>query len=91
MRILHALPSVKSVLGGASRAIIHIERALAAGGIEVYILTNNGGGVETRVQGIIIGMAPENITGGIDRLMGDRGGLFVRSIAARAGHEYILD
>ena len=44
MRVLHVIPSVSAVHGGPSRAIINIERALAARGIEVTTVTTNDDG-----------------------------------------------
>lgn len=44
MRVLHVIPSVSSVHGGPSRAIVDIERALAARGIEVTTVTTNDDG-----------------------------------------------
>jgi glycosyltransferase involved in cell wall biosynthesis len=44
MRILHVIPSVSPVHGGPSRAIVDIERALAARGIEVTTVTTNDDG-----------------------------------------------
>jgi glycosyltransferase involved in cell wall biosynthesis len=41
MRVLQVIPSVSAVHGGPSRAIVDIERALAARGIEVTTITTN--------------------------------------------------
>ena len=91
MLFLHVLPSVKSVLGGPSHAIIDIERAPAARGIEISTFTTNDDGVENAGAGVVIGMAPGDIAGGLERVIGDRAGLSIRSFAARARHEHILD
>jgi glycosyltransferase involved in cell wall biosynthesis len=42
--VLHVIPSVSQVHGGPSRAIVDIERALAARGIEVTTVTTNDDG-----------------------------------------------
>src|SRR5262245_6381151 len=44
MKVLHVIPSVSAVHGGPSRAIVDIERALAARGIEVTTVTTNDDG-----------------------------------------------
>lgn len=44
MKILHVIPSVSPVHGGPSRAIVDIEQALAARGIEVTTVTTNDDG-----------------------------------------------
>ena len=44
MRVLHVISSVSPVHGGPSRAIVDIERALAARGIEVTTVTTNDDG-----------------------------------------------
>ena len=44
MRVLQVIPSVSPVHGGPSRAIVDIERALAARGIEVTTVTTNDDG-----------------------------------------------
>jgi glycosyltransferase involved in cell wall biosynthesis len=44
MKILHVIPSVSLVHGGPSRAIVDIEQALAARGIEVTTVTTNDDG-----------------------------------------------
>jgi glycosyltransferase involved in cell wall biosynthesis len=44
MKVLHVIPSVSPVHGGPSRAIVDIERALTARGIEVTTVTTNDDG-----------------------------------------------
>jgi glycosyltransferase involved in cell wall biosynthesis len=44
MKVLHVIPSVSAVHGGPSRAIIDIERALSARGIQVTTVTTNDDG-----------------------------------------------
>jgi glycosyltransferase involved in cell wall biosynthesis len=44
MKVLHVIPSVSSVHGGPSRAIVDIERALASRSIEVTTVTTNDDG-----------------------------------------------
>jgi glycosyltransferase involved in cell wall biosynthesis len=44
MKILHVIPSVSPLHGGPSRAIVDMERALAARGIEVTTVTTNDDG-----------------------------------------------
>jgi glycosyltransferase involved in cell wall biosynthesis len=44
MKVLHVIPSVSPVHGGPSRAILDMERALAARGIEVTTATTNDDG-----------------------------------------------
>ena len=44
MKVLHVIPSVSAVHGGPSRAIVDIEHALAARGIEVTTVTTNDDG-----------------------------------------------
>ena len=44
MKVLHVIPSVSPVHGGPSRAIVDIERALSARGIEVTTATTNDDG-----------------------------------------------
>jgi glycosyltransferase involved in cell wall biosynthesis len=44
MKVLHIIPSVSAVHGGPSRAIVDIEHALAARGIEVTTATTNDDG-----------------------------------------------
>jgi glycosyltransferase involved in cell wall biosynthesis len=44
MKVLHIIPSVSAAHGGPSRAIINIEQALAARGIEVTTATTNDDG-----------------------------------------------
>jgi glycosyltransferase involved in cell wall biosynthesis len=41
MKVLHVIPSVSAASGGPSRAIVDMERALAARGIEVTTVTTN--------------------------------------------------
>jgi hypothetical protein len=77
MLFLHVIPSVSPVHGGPSRAIIDIERAPAARGIEFSTFTTNDDGVENTGAGVVIRMAPEDITGGLEWLMDGRAGLSV--------------
>jgi glycosyltransferase involved in cell wall biosynthesis len=49
MRVLHVIPSVSPVHGGPSRAILDMERALAARGIEVTTVTTNDDGNSRRL------------------------------------------
>jgi glycosyltransferase involved in cell wall biosynthesis len=44
MKVLHVIPSVSAVHGGPSRAIVDIERALAARGVEVTTVATNDDG-----------------------------------------------
>jgi glycosyltransferase involved in cell wall biosynthesis len=44
MKVLHVIPSVSAVHGGPSRAIVDIEHALAARGIDVTTVTTNDDG-----------------------------------------------
>jgi glycosyltransferase involved in cell wall biosynthesis len=44
MKVLHVIPSVSAVHGGPSRAIVNIERALSARGLEVTTATTNDDG-----------------------------------------------
>ena len=41
LKILHVIPSVSARQGGPSRAIVDIERALTARGLEVTTVTTN--------------------------------------------------
>ena len=54
MKILHVIPSVSLVHGGPSRAIIDIERSLAARGVEVTTVTTNDDG-DTRTLSVLSG------------------------------------
>jgi glycosyltransferase involved in cell wall biosynthesis len=44
MKVLHVIPSVSPVHGGPSRAIVDIERALSARGVDVTTVTTNDDG-----------------------------------------------
>jgi glycosyltransferase involved in cell wall biosynthesis len=46
MKVLHVIPSVSPVHGGPSRAIVDIERALTARGIEVTTVSTNDDGAD---------------------------------------------
>lgn len=54
MKVLHVIPSISPVHGGPSRAIVDIERALTARGIEVTTVTTNDDG-DTRTLPVICG------------------------------------
>jgi glycosyltransferase involved in cell wall biosynthesis len=47
IRVLHVIPSVSALDGGPSRAIVDMERALTARGVDVTTATTNNDGSET--------------------------------------------
>lgn len=49
MKVLHVIPSLSSVHGGPSRAMVTIERALAAAGIDVTTVTTDDDGPGRRL------------------------------------------
>ncbi len=56
MRVLHVIPSVASSDGGPSRAILVMERALTAAGVEVFTATtDHGRATDPRVETVPVG------------------------------------
>jgi glycosyltransferase involved in cell wall biosynthesis len=49
MKVLHVVPSVAPSYGGPARAIIEIERALSALGVEVTTITTNDNGPNSKL------------------------------------------